>query len=557
MHFLANPEFAKGLVRSCRWYDLKNQRDKGNGGRDMKAKCIMVQGTASSVGKSVITAGLCRVFSKDGYRVAPFKSQNMALNSFITKDGKEMGRAQVVQAEAAGIEPAVEMNPILLKPSADTKAQVIVNGEVFKNMPAMEYHEYKPELAVVVRGAYERLAWENDIVVIEGAGSPAEINLRDKDIVNMGMAEIADAPVILVGDIDKGGVFAALAGTMLLLEEDERKRVKGVIINKFRGDIEILKPGLKMLEDIIHVPVLGVLPYERLYIDEEDSVAERFCNAANYNYNHDNTDSNECDIDVAIVKLPHISNISDFSALENIKGVRIRYVEHAMDMKQPDLIIIPGSKNTMNDLVSIRQNGIETQIKRLNKKGTIVFGICGGYQMLGTEIHDHFKSESELLNIEGMGLLNIKTVFREKKVTAQVEGAISGDEGVLKGLKDLKIKGYEIHMGTTEYLEGCIPYLMVHMAFYREQVYTGGVRNEDCNVFGTYIHGIFDNMEFTSGFINNLREKKGTGRTLEYEKDFRAFREKQYDKLEDMIRRNLEMDKIYEILGLEGKKGSY
>ncbi len=506
----------------------------------MRTKCIMVQGTASSVGKSVIAAGLCRVFRQDGYRVAPFKSQNMALNSYITRDGGEMGRAQVVQAEAAGLEPSVEMNPILLKPTTDKKAQVIINGKVYRNMSAVEYHEFKPELAGMVRDTYESLASKNDIIVIEGAGSPAEINLRDKDIVNMGMAEIADAPVILVGDIDKGGVFAALAGTMLLLAEDERKRVKGVVINKFRGDVTILKPGLQMLEDIIHVPVLGVLPYTKLEIDDEDSLAEKFKSAAG---------NTRDELDAAVVRLPHISNFTDFNALEQFEGVRVRYVERPEELKEPDLILLPGSKNTMEDLKYIRRNGMEAAIKRLNEKGTVIFGICGGYQMLGAEISDPQRTESDLLKIEGMGLLDAYTVFMESKVTTQAEAFISRDAGLLSGLRNAAIKGYEIHMGETRLGEDCIPYVIRHGAAGSRQEAVGA-SNREGTVYGTYLHGIFDNSQFTGRFINNLRKSKGMEEVGGSGgiPDFREFKEQQYDGLAEMLRNNLDMDRIYKIL---------
>lgn len=505
-----------------------------------KAKCIMIQGTASSVGKSLITAGLCRVFKQDGYRVAPFKSQNMALNSFITREGKEMGRAQVVQAEAAGIEPSVDMNPILLKPTTDKKAQVIIKGEVYGNMSAVEYHNFKPQLAEMVGNIYGSLAERNDIIVIEGAGSPAEINLRDKDIVNMGMAEIADAPVILVGDIDKGGVFASLAGTMLLLTEEEKARVKGVIINKFRGDVEILKPGIKMLEDIINIPVLGVLPYTKLNIEDEDSLAERF-SAKN--------DGAKQDIDVVVVKLPHISNFTDFNALENMQGVRVRYVERLQDIGEPDMIILPGSKNTIEDMLFVRKSGIEDKVIELSSKGALVFGICGGYQMLGKEIADPHRTESSLPELDGIGLLNVKTVFQPKKVTTQVEAVVCGSDGMLEDLEGQAVKGYEIHMGTTGYGEGCIPYMTINKVLEKDSVSVGGVRNEDGNVFGTYIHGIFDNMNFTAGLINNLRRKKGLEKIQDTEVQFKEYKEAQYDKLAEMIRANLDMDRVYEILG--------
>jgi len=503
----------------------------------MKAKSIMIQGTASSVGKSLIAAGLCRIFRQDGYRVAPFKSQNIALNSFITSEGKEMGRAQVVQAEAAGIEPSAEMNPILLKPTTDKKAQVIINGKVYGNMSADEYNEIKPQLAEMVRNIYNGLAEKYDIIVIEGAGSPAEIKIRGKDIVNMSMAEIADAPVILVGDIDKGGVFASLAGTMLLLTEDEKARVKGVIINKFRGDIKILEPGLKMLEDIIKVPVLGVIPYTRLNIEDEDSLAERF---------NQKMDVNCVEIDIAVIKLPHISNFTDFNALENINGVRVRYVERAEDLENPDMVILPGSKNTIEDLLFVRESGIEDAIYRLYRSGTIIFGICGGYQMLGTEIADPFHTESNLEKIAGIGLLNMKTVFQKEKVTTQVKASITGNEGILEGLNGTVVEGYEIHMGTTEYLEGCSPYLTISSVLGQHAVKVDGVRNGD--VLGTYIHGIFDNMDFTVGLINNLRKRKGLEKADATVRSFKEFKEAQYDKLADLLRNNLDMERIYKII---------
>lgn len=513
---------------------------KGSGKSINMGKSIMIQGTASSVGKSTITAGLCRIFKQDGYEVAPFKSQNMALNSFITREGKEMGRAQVVQAEAAGKVPSVEMNPVLLKPTTDKKSQVIINGEVYKNMSAMEYHNFKPQLADMIKEIYERLAAKNDIVVIEGAGSPAEINLRDRDIVNMGMAEIADAPVILVGDIDKGGVFASLAGTMLLMTDEEKARIKGVIINKFRGDVEILKPGIKMLEDIIKIPVLGVVPYTRLYIEDEDSLAEKFIHESR---------SLEGEIDVVVIKVPHISNFTDFNALENIEGIRIRYVTSPSELGMPDLILLPGSKNTIDDMLYLRKSGLEHEIKKQHSNGSTVFGICGGYQMLGKLIEDPYKTESNLLKVEGMGLLNTKTEFQQKKVTTQVEGSLSDCEGLLEGIKEPVIKGYEIHMGTTEYMDGCVPFLNIQKVLEKTESSIGGIRNEDGSVFGTYIHGIFDNLNFTAGFINNLRKKKGLPELRQNSGlDFDKFKDEQYDKLAQMLRESLDLKKIYEII---------
>ncbi|MCX7746414.1 MAG: cobyric acid synthase [Clostridia bacterium] len=504
----------------------------------MKAKCIMIQGTASSVGKSLVTAGLCRILKQDGLSVAPFKSQNMALNSFITKEGKEMGRAQVVQAEAAGIEPSVFMNPVLLKPTTDKKAQVIIKGEVYGNMSAVEYHEFKPKLSSMVKEVYEELAGSYDVIVLEGAGSPAEINLREKDIVNMGMAELADAPVVLVGDIDKGGVFASLAGTMLLLTEEEKRRVKGVIINKFRGDIDILKPGIKMLEDIIRVPVLGVIPYTRLNIEDEDSLTERF-----------NQRTHEGDMDIAVIKLPHISNFTDFNVLENLEGVSVRYEDRVSRLGNPDLVILPGTKNTLEDLLFLRKSGMEAEIIRRNREGTVVFGICGGYQMLGVQLEDPLHTESGLEKMAGMGLLNVKTVFQNKKTTTQVRAGVIDGEGILDGLNHTEISGYEIHMGSTEILDGCVPYLEIHELLGKNIKKLDGVRNETGTVFGTYIHGVFDNLDFTAGLINNIRKRKGLDKMVDLTLDFKEFKESQYEKLAEIVRGSLDMKLVYEIIG--------
>lgn len=498
-------------------------------------KCIMVQGTASSVGKSMITAGLCRIFKQDGYRVAPFKSQNMALNSYITRDGKEMGRAQVVQAEAAGVEPSVDMNPILLKPTTDRKAQVILNGAVYKNMSAVEYHEFKPELADMVQTVYQRLENAHDLVVIEGAGSPAEINLRDKDIVNMGMAELADAPVLLVGDIDKGGVFASLLGTVMLLTEEEKKRVKGVIINKFRGDVEILKPGLKMLEDRINIPVLGVLPYTKLQIEDEDSLAERFSSAATVRPDT---------LDLAVIKLPHLSNFSDFNALERLKSVNIRYVDDIRLLGNPHMLILPGTKNTLEDMKFIKSQGFENEIKRLHQQGTVVFGICGGYQMLGKTITDPDQVESDMQTMEGLGLLNAHTVFQQTKTTTQTKVMVCDDQGLLEGLRGSEATGYEIHMGVTDTGSGCVPFLCEPSG----GRFSPGVRNGAGTVFGTYLHGIFDNETFTPVFLDNLCKIHGFERVGHSFKSYHAFKEEQYDLLAAMIRENLDMSKVYEVI---------
>ncbi|MBF1173247.1 MAG: cobyric acid synthase, partial [[Eubacterium] sulci] len=369
-----------------------------------KAKCIMVQGTMSGAGKSLLCAALCRIFKQDGYKVAPFKSQNMALNSYVTRNGMEMGRAQVMQAEAAGIEPDVRMNPVLLKPSSDIGSQVIVLGEVRGQMTATEYYEYKNSLMPEVMKAYNELAEENDIIVIEGAGSPAEINLRENDIVNMGMAEAAGAPVLLAGDIDRGGVFAQLYGTVKLLTDDEQKRIAGLIVNKFRGDIDILAPGLKMVEEKTGIPVLGVVPYIRVDIDDEDSLAPRL-----------NAKSEVKPLDIAIIRIPRMSNFTDFAPLEAHEVIGARYVQSAEELHNPDMVIIPGTKSTMDDLLWMRQNGIESAIQKLASSGTPVLGVCGGYQMMGEKLQDPHHIEGDLEEMHGMGLLPTETTFTQIK----------------------------------------------------------------------------------------------------------------------------------------------
>ena len=503
------------------------------------AKSIMFQGTASGVGKSLVTAAFCRIFKQDGYKVAPFKSQNMALNSFITREGMEMGRAQVTQAEAAGIEPNVDMNPILLKPTTDKKCQVILGGKVFKNMDAQEYHEYKPELMEFVKNTYDTLAKENDVVVIEGAGSPAEINLRESDLVNMGMAKMSDLPVVLIGDIDRGGVFASVAGTLLLLTEEEKKRVKGVIINKFRGDIKILEPGIKMLEDITKVPVLGVIPYSDLQIEDEDSLADRFRIKK----------EQKGDLKVEVVYLPHVSNFTDFNVLETQEDVDLRFVMKGESIKNPDLLIIPGTKNTIEDLIYLRESGLEEQIIRAHKRGTVVVGICGGYQMLGQKIMDPQGIECGIEEIAGMGLLNTETTFEGEKITTRVKSKISNNaRGYLENLQGLEVEGYEIHMGRTKFL-GDVDFLDAIEDRLGETVYEEeGAINEEGNVIGTYLHGIFDNIGFTRGFLNNIRKKKGLDEIKSEINSFEEFKNKEYDKLANIVRSHVDIDKIYDIL---------
>ena len=430
------------------------------------AKVIMVQGTMSNAGKSLLVAGLCRIFKQDGYRVAPFKSQNMALNSFITSEGLEMGRAQVMQAEAAGIEPMVCMNPILLKPTNHTGSQVIVNGEVVGNMRAREYFAYKKQLIPDIKKAFRKLEEYADIIVIEGAGSPAEINLKQNDIVNMGLAEMVDAPVLLVGDIDRGGVFAQLLGTLMLLTDSEKERVKGLVINKFRGDKSILDPGIVMLEEKGNVPVTGVVPYMELSLEDEDSLTERF------------DKKQEGLIDIAVIRYPRISNFTDFNVFEQMPEVTVRYVTSISELHRPDMVILPGSKNTMGDLRWMRQSGLEAAVKKLSED-IPVFGICGGYQMLGNEISDPDGVEDGG-NMRGMELLPVSTVLQKEKTRCQVEGTLETLNGPLKKISGFSYKGYEIHMGKSFYTEAG-----KHNDEAEHRVVVCG---ENPNVYGSYVH---------------------------------------------------------------------
>ena len=497
------------------------------------AKTIMIQGTMSNAGKSLLAAGLCRIFHQDGYRVAPFKSQNMALNSFITSEGLEMGRAQVMQAEAAGIEPSVLMNPILLKPTNDVGSQVIVNGEVIGTMSARDYFRYKKKLVPDIMKAFDMLAEQNDIIVIEGAGSPAEINLKTEDIVNMGMAKMAKAPVLLVGDIDRGGVFAQLYGTVELLEEDEKDMVKGLIINKFRGDKTILDPGVAMLEEKCKIPVVGVAPYLDIQVEDEDSLTERFDRHQEIGV-----------IDMAVIRVPRISNFTDFNPLESIPGVSLRYVKHPSELGNPDVIFLPGTKNTMEDLHWLRESGMETLILKAASRGTFIFGICGGYQMLGETLSDPYGVEAGG-SMRGMGLLPVDTVFAEKKTRTQVTGRFLELDKEFASLKNVEFTGYEIHMGESTWKDGG------HASTFTRDTVTGSEKTEGTfyhNVCGTYVHGIFDREEVALGLVRTVGEKKGIYVSDMEGVDFAAFKETQYDILAAELRKHLDMKKIYEIL---------
>ncbi|WP_455716030.1 cobyric acid synthase [Anaerosporobacter sp.] len=500
------------------------------------AKSIMIQGTMSNAGKSILAGGLCRVFAQDGYKVAPFKSQNMALNSFITKEGLEMGRAQVMQAEAAMVQPSVLMNPILLKPTNDTGSQVIVNGEVVGIMSAREYFACKKQFFPTVLDAYHRLEEEHDIIVIEGAGSPAEINLKKEDIVNMGMAKRAKAPVLLVGDIDRGGVFAQLLGTILLLEEEERAMVKGLIINKFRGDKTILEPGLRMLEEKVGIPVRGVMPYCNLDIDDEDSLSERFTKKHTTGL-----------IDIAVIRLPRISNFTDFNPFEYVEEVSLRYVKTPSELMDPDMIIIPGTKNTIEDLLWLRETGLEAKILQHAARGKVIFGVCGGYQMLGITLSDPDSIETNKLDfrmVKGLGLLPIDTVFLPEKTRTRVHGTFTKVEGVLSNLCGVEFEGYEIHMGDTN--SSGVPLTNL------TDVTKSGTVKEDGNnvgnVYGTYVHGIFDMSGVVNGIVEALLKNKGYDTANVHALNIEEYKETQYNLLADAIRENLDMEAIYQII---------
>lgn len=491
----------------------------------------MIQGTASDSGKSILVAGLCRIFQQDGLKVMPFKSQNMALNSYITMDGKEMGRAQVFQAEAAGIEPDARMNPVLLKPTSDRKSQVIFNGKVLCDMDAVEYHEFKPQLIEKISTLYQELLQENDVIVLEGAGSLAEINLNSRDIANMGMAKIADAPVILVADIDKGGVFASIYGTVHLLEPEERARIKGIIINKFRGDIALLDPGLKMIEDLTDVPVVGVIPYAQLNIEDEDSVA---LSKVNRLYN------TQKDLDIAVIGLSKMSNFTDFKSLESEPDVSVRYVFPNDQLGSPDILILPGSKNTLEDCLYLKKTGLAKEIQRVRDEGKMIFGICGGFQLLGKMLHDPNQVESVHGSLEGLGLLETETYFEAEKTTTRVEAEIG---------KEI-ISGYEIHMGRTENHER---HHFAHLISANGKTISrnDGAVSSDKLVIGTYLHGVFDNSIWRRKLLNQVREAKGLSPINEAAMPYNEYKNQQYNKLADLIRENIDLDKIYQIMNQE------
>jgi adenosylcobyric acid synthase len=496
---------------------------------DAMVKSLMVQGTMSGAGKSLLVTGLCRLFRRRGLRVAPFKSQNMALQSFITDEGLEIGRAQAVQAEACGIEPSAAMNPILLKPTSDRGSQVILNGEIYGNFSATEYYAMKGRLWPAVLAAYEKLASQCDVVVVEGAGSPAEINLKDDDFVNMGLAQRLNIPVLLAGDIDRGGVFAQLAGTLLLLSPQERQRVKALIINKFRGDLALLAPGVTQLEALTGKPVAGVVPYVDVDIDDEDSLSDRLTAA-----------KAGALIDVAVIRLPRLSNFSDYTALSAVEGVGVRYVSRAAGLGRPDLIVIPGTKNTIGDLKWMRSIGMEAAVKKASATGTPVLGICGGYQMLGRLVIDEEGVEGGG-TLAGMGLLPVTTRFHPEKRRTRLTATALDVKGIFAPLSGVQLEGYEIHCGTSRRAEGALP--LICLADGSDD----GCQQGD--VYGCYLHGFFDAQACRDAVIQALARKKGV--VLESRPfDWKAYKERQYDRLADALESSLDMALIDSIAGL-------
>lgn len=484
---------------------------------------LMLAGTGSDVGKSIIAAAFCRIFLQDGYHPAPFKAQNMALNSYATPEGLEIGRAQAVQAEAAGVPCHTDMNPLLLKPSSDHTSQVVLNGRPIGNRNAYEYfrREGREELRKEVHAAFDRLAARYNPVVMEGAGSISEINLRDSDLVNLPMAMHAGADVILVADIDRGGVFASVYGSVMLLRPEERKHVKGILINKFRGDIRLFESGVKMLEDLCGVPVVGVVPYYKdIYIEEEDSVMLQTKNIR----------AGQGKVNVAVVLLRHLSNFTDFNVLERDPRVHLFYTNNTDELMKADIILLPGSKSTLSDLYELRRNGVAQAIVRAHREGATVMGICGGYQLMGREVCDPDHVEGEIERLPGLGLLPVSTRMQGEKVTRQVRFRFLEDSAVCEG--------YEIHMGTTTPLADVPVSPLNHLADGREDGYF-----VDRTCMGTYVHGILDNPSVIDYLLEPFADK-----LKETAFDYKAFKEEQYDKLAAHVRKHVDLPLIYQIL---------
>ncbi|KAF5068649.1 Cobyric acid synthase [anaerobic digester metagenome] len=502
-----------------------------------KTKCIMVQGTASNAGKSVVVAALCRMFAQRGYRVSPFKSQNMSLNSFTTRENREIAMAQVLQAEAAGVEPHHHMNPVLLKPKEDFTSQVIVQGKPAGDMNFYHYqHNFRNQALKAIKESLDALKKDYDIIVMEGAGSPAEINMLDVDLANMQIARLADADVILVADIDKGGVFASIAGTFQLLPPEDRQRIKGIIINKFRGNLDILMPGIRQIEDIVGVPVLGVLPYDQeLKLPEEDSasLSERKYRSSGK-------------ITIGVMRLPRISNFTDIDPLEYEPEVGVKLIEIGDEIGKVDALIIPGTRNSISDMVTLDKAGLAHEIKDLAME-IPVFGICGGYQMLGSKIMDNSLKESSIGSIDGMGILDVKTSFGEiEKIISQSQGTLIRGNGIFKGSEGEILRGYELHEGISKLGESK-PLLRVLQGCgnYPQSGFDGA---QDGLTAGTYFHGIFHNFHFRRSFTDYLREVKGL-ETIGYQEDhFQELKKFSIQRLSDLVEDNLDMDSFQEVL---------
>ena len=510
------------------------------------ARKLMLQGTMSNVGKTLLTAGLCRILRQDGYVVMPFKAQNMSLNSCITADGSEISRAQVLQAEAAGAEPTADMNPLLLKPTGLTGSQVILQGHVLENMTAADFYRRKAEFFPSILESFRRLEKQADILLIEGAGSPVELNLRKDDLVNMGFAEQVDAPVLLIGDIDPGGVFAQLLGTLELLTEEERARVKGLIVNKFRGDRALFEDGVRILEERSGLPVVGVVPYMDLALSDEDSMSERLRGRSRLSgsnakeqetYGFETQSEGSAVFDIAVIRYPRISNFTDFDVFDAWPDMSIRYVTHPAELGNPDLLILPGSKNTMADLTWMRETGMDRAVLAYAKHGP-VFGICGGYQMLGETIDDPWNVEQGGI-IEGLRLLETDTVLETDKTQGRREGVIDDSlYGALRCLRGCRVSGYEIHMGRT---------VLVISSDVAKSL-QGTVLYEEHSIYGTYLHGFFDAPEVIPAIRKSLAIRRGITLPEPEAVDYVAFKEREYDRLAEVLRSSLDMKKIYEIL---------
>jgi adenosylcobyric acid synthase len=506
----------------------------------VKARALMVLGTSSHVGKSLLTAALCRIFAQEGYRVAPFKSQNMSLNSAVTPDGLEIGRAQALQAEAAGILPSVQMNPILLKPAGNMTSQVVVLGKIWGKLSAAEYHLRRvDELLPIVRESYGTLASQNDVVIIEGAGSPAEINLKQHDIVNMRMAEIADAVCLLVGDIDRGGVFASLLGTVQLLDSHEQDRITGFIINKFRGDVRLLEPGIRMIEERLGKPCFGVVPYlSQLALDEEDSLGLPPPDTESSTGWRPSEDPSRA-LRIAVIALPSFSNFTDFDALRSEPSVSVRFCQNAEQPRHADIIILPGSKQTADDLAWMRMNGLDKLIANHARKGLVV-GICGGMQMLGKEILDPHGMEHDATT-PGLDLLDIQTTMQPQKVTRISAGQLLVSSLFGQPISTIRISGYEIHVGDTHYLDGAQPFAKLSVNSDEADFFDGCVAANH--------HGLFDDDNFRHAFLKSARSFYGLNEP-HHLKNWKQEREASLNRLTDTVRESLDMQRLFAAVGL-------